>query len=327
MLDAFLPQPEMSDVRGWEWFYLQSLLANKTNVYEPQLGGINNVQWSPDGRLVAIGGRRGAQIYDPTSRQVVRSLPGHTRTIWSPNGLRLATVTKVQGKQFVQIWNTESWQVIDKLVGGGTVNVVAWSPDSSSLAWATGGRFSLWREGQKKAEPIRRPAKTRFGINSVAWGSEGRLLLLGGAASPIWFVTGTPSNEKLTHSFNGGARGLTHIAVHPDGTRFVNATLDGELDIREAEDGKLVHRFRAHNGHVSACDYSRDGECVVSGGGDNLVRIVNANTGQQVNQFPGHGAIIRSVDWSPTEDLIVSGSDDGTVRFWRPDESRDACGS
>ncbi len=323
-LDAFRPQLDRPDVRGWEWFYLKSLLAKESNVYEPQLGGINSVSWSSNGQLVAIGGRTGAMVYDPFSQQVVRSMPGHTHAAWSPNGLRLATATKEKGKNYVHVWTADSWQTTDTLASGGPVNVIAWSPDSSSLAWTTGLQFSFWREGQKEPQPLRQPTKKGFQLLAAAWGANSRLLMMAGKFPSTVCYWDTDDN-KLVRSFDAGAvRGVTHLALHPDGLRFVSGTIDGELGIREIQSGNLIRRFRAHNGQVLACDWSNDGKHIVSCGEDNLVRIFDVDTSQQVNQFPGHDAVVQSIDWSPTVELIVSGSADGTIRFWRPEESRDS---
>ena len=333
-IDAHLPQPGLPDQRGWEWYYLASLPYRHKNIFDSQLGPIEEVAWSPDGRLVAIGANRGVKIYEPISQQVVQAWSGvqaRPPLAWSPDGSQLAVTSSKDGQPVIKIWDTQSWQLahaLPRVVE--PVKDIAWRPDGQALAWIGGEVLELWEQGKQEPDTFHyeEPADTH--LHAMAWGPDGQRLVMANfheKAKPS--RTGLVLWDAQQKAFHRGiddvnSQYVSQIAWSPAGQRLATAGVRKKIKIWDVESWDEIIRIRGLKGQVAGVSWSPDGKRVVSGGEDNLVRIWDAETGKQLNLFPGHRYRIQTVDWSPSGDWIASGSMDGTVRFWRPSQDQEA---
>ncbi len=96
--------------------------------------GLFSVAWSPNGHLVAIGGRGTVQICRVPDFAVERSIDTGQGEIWglawSPDGMLLASAGK---DGTVQIWEEQDGKRVNKLFQGGWILDLGWNPDGSSL--------------------------------------------------------------------------------------------------------------------------------------------------------------------------------------------------
>lgn len=120
-----------SGVRVWDVRTRQRLYHQTTA--EVQFA----IDWSPDGRLLALGTRNGSIVFlRATDGKTVFTASGHkglvTRVRWSPDGRRIAT-SSVDGT--IKIWDAATAVNLITLTDeGGAVHALSWSPDSRRLA-------------------------------------------------------------------------------------------------------------------------------------------------------------------------------------------------
>ncbi|GHO69180.1 hypothetical protein KSC_080720 [Ktedonobacter sp. SOSP1-52] len=129
---------------------LLTSLLNPLTPYSAGTASITGLAWSPDGKYIAsslndpINESRNPQahpilIWDSSTGAVVKTLIGHTadayHVVWSPDGTYLASFSQ-NWDETVRVWNAKTGQLVHTVhaVGYGTMNELAWSPDSQYLA-------------------------------------------------------------------------------------------------------------------------------------------------------------------------------------------------
>jgi len=124
------------------------------------VAGVRSLDFSPNGRRLALGGNVAAQIFDPRSgRNLSPELPHPspvTQVCFSPDGRQLATGGNGNA---ARVWDTASGQPVSPWVRPGSdVTCLAWSPDGGSLLTGSlGGVVALWdpRTGQFRQNLVR----------------------------------------------------------------------------------------------------------------------------------------------------------------------------
>jgi WD40 repeat protein len=260
-------------------FALQTILDNVRE--HNQLEGhkeIEDVQFSPDGKLLATAESDCIIRLWNLKGQLLAVLKGHQRQIpdnegilgskvhFSPNGEYLATVDAEDG--IARLWNLKG-QLLTELKGHqGRVYEVLFSPDGKYLV--TKGEHAAW-----------------------LWNLKGQLLTeLKGHQDQISDVQFSPDGKLLATA--GGKDGTTQL-----------------LNLQ----GQQLAELKGHQGVVYKVLFSPDGEYLATRGEDGTVRFWNLK-GQQLAELKGHQGKVNDVQFSPHGERLATASDDGTARVW-----------
>jgi WD40 repeat protein/serine/threonine protein kinase len=323
-LNSLTPLPNTPDLRGWEWYYLVSLLKQGEDAFNPGIGAVYCVEWSPDGKLLAVSGEKGAAICDPVTQQVVQALPGQGWVAWSPDGSQVA-ILSIESPREVVIWDVALAKEIRRTpAGNDNLFALKWRSDGQALAWIYGQTLHVWRvddvESRKHEYQSR---EVRFGFRSLAWQPDGRALIVGDSY-PTVLVYWDAGREAFGKEFEDLGGRFPDLDWNAQTGQLALATASGQVPVWDMKVGKKSLELDGHRGYVSSVSWRADGERLASAGEDNLVRIWDPETQRQVNRLAGHAAPVGCVDWSPSGEQIASGDDDGIVRIWRPDLLGDA---
>lgn len=109
---------------------------------------------------------------------------------------------------------------------------------------------------------------------------------------------------------------ITKIAVLPDNRRFITASYDSTLQIRDINTGKSLQELNGHTSAVSDMVPATDGRFCVSASHDGTIRIWNTDTGKCIRILKGHTDYVEAVAICTDGRTCASASRDGTVRMW-----------
>lgn len=143
-LNATRPADGNMDLRGWEWYYLNSTQQHpvRSFTFPASIKNPRSVSWSPSGQWLAIGGGGGrgyfpyfsnVQVLDQTSGKTLHTLTERgSIPVWNSTGDKLAAVVE----DGVQVWEIPSGKSVKLIPGDSRRQIlsVEWSPTRDQLA-------------------------------------------------------------------------------------------------------------------------------------------------------------------------------------------------
>jgi WD40 repeat protein len=203
----------------------------------PGIGGINDLEVSPDGRTLALAGT-GARvalldISTPASPRRRAVLDGHrydvTTVSFSPDGRTLASGS---GDRTIRLWDITN---LDRPAGISTINgftsaliTVGFSRDGRTLAVGSfDTRIALWDVSDRRS-PRELPSIIGLGagVNAIEFSADGRLMAaaVGGSDGVVrmWDVS-DPADPAPYATLSGRYNGFASVAFAPRDAYLVGA--------------------------------------------------------------------------------------------------------
>jgi WD40 repeat protein/cytochrome c-type biogenesis protein CcmH/NrfG len=325
--DAVRVGPELLAALAWAgrpgWPSVGRLAAfapgPRRQLYLPPPNFYVPVALSPDGRLLAAGGRHrsAVQIFFLNENKPGLHLTGHRAGVrglsFSPNGRFLATCSDDHS---ARLWDVRTGREYLSLLGHtAPVTAVAFSLDGTLVATASNDQSArLWDARTGESLMTLRP---RLGpLSGVAFSPDGTHLAVANKAVALFELAGIQERRRLA----GHPSYVWGLAFHP--LRPLLAT-GGDNDravlFWDLKTGRLAAVRRSQQ--VGALAYSPDGELLAVGGRSRTagtvppIELHNLTTGQR-RSLRGHAGHVVCLAFDPAGKRLAAAGSGGPVVLW-----------
>jgi WD40 repeat protein len=289
---------------------------------------INHVAFSPDGKLLATGGRDNTiKLWEVKTGRVLRSSrttsDGAAHITFSPDGKLLASIGSFDSDFAVTLWNVMTGDKLRKLEGRSMVRAVAFSPDGKILASGHLDKtIKLWDVETGKV------IRTLLGRHGYEYGSlrftRGGETLISGSDIGI----GRYGYRTLTSwDLNSGAEIFT-ITGKTDDAYFVDALSpdvsilavvfqgrDDLIELRNVSTGKLVRTITSPV-KCTSLSFSTDGKFLAAENAGNEIALLDVSSGANLHTITGPPLIRDSFVFSPDAKTIATAHKNGAIKVW-----------
>lgn len=272
-----------------------------------------------------------------------RFLAGHTSTVggvaWSADGARVATAST---DHTVRIWDVATGMELRRADANNQAYSVAWSPDGSTLFFATGDRF-LYDRGNQGVDVFRwdlddPPAllyhAPEYPLNDAQGVQNGNAEKLMVAENTSHSIATSPSGDRLAliadHgvividlkdpdeilTLSGHTDLVYSVAWSPDETRLLTAGADQTARIWDARDGRLLRTIDSIGQVVTAAVWSPDGTGVALSTRQRSVVIFAADTGYKLMSLNATQGPVWDLAWSPDGAYLATADESGAILVW-----------
>lgn len=294
---------------------LAALAQSPLDWWQAGQKGVEALAVSPDGQLVASGGKDGSiRLWRGSSS--VATLQAHANAVlaldFSPDGQTLASADADHRIVLWQVAEHRARVVLDDHEG--PVHALVFSPDGRRLASAGADRRIVLRDGLSGAPlgaPLLAHADTVTGLafspdgeSLASVGYDGNLFLwrLDGSATPI----AQASHPAVLHD----------VAFAPDGKTLATASADRHVLLWQAP--RLIQLGDPLGGYeagVRKLAFSPDGRRLVAVGEQRQVRVHElTQPGRSAVEHPGHTGNAQAAIFLPDGSFLSGGDDDLLIR-------------
>lgn len=304
-------------------------------------GQVQNIRFSPNGKLLAGGGSDGQIIlWDVATGKILRKMKGHAKTVYevtfNKDGSLLASageegtacVWEVATGKNIGCFQNKPFPTFTGIFKQDLVSVsfVVFSPNSRYIYFSGDNGYIMKADIKTAVSGKIQPAEVIHSTNepSGRWYST----VTGGTISQDEkYLVVTVGNQVRFIDLNDGlmvryfryeGNYLNDVVNGPMPNTVVTWSYDGKVTFWNATNGRILSSYQVSDPeNYSGASFSRDGKLMVTSAYGTSVRVWDLTKGKLIATLGGHRQIVRMSRFSPTEDLIASGSYDGTVKLWR----------
>ncbi len=301
------PIPELANITSEN--------ANKIQVVSRWNSGIiYDLEYSPDGDLLALSSPSGITIYNSSTKNIIIKINTNAGIFgidFSPDGTLLAAGSVDKS---VTIWKVNDGSLLREMQGH-TWNVVKvdFSPDGKFLASASADdTIRIW--DVESGVSVRQINAQMGNVNDLAYSPDGEWLAAAYAqkAIIIWNI----NDMNLKKIYTGFLDEAYTLGFSPDGALLATGSFDQTVRLRDIKNDKLVWS-KDINDNIHQIVFSKDGSYLVTGTGSGVIQFWNVENGEILKDLHKHTAAIEALAIHPNGEMLASAARDGKVIFWR----------
>jgi WD40 repeat protein len=242
-------------------------------------GSVNSVAFSPDGRLLASGGRDSVILWDTTSGEKMKSLGSNAvnSVAFSPDGRLLAS----GGRDSIILWDTATWEKMKEFQGHTRpVKSIKFDPASKLLASGSNDRtIAIWDTiSGKKLHTL--DTHSRF-VQSIDISPDGRLLASVGNNPNIvlWDMVSGLILKRIPTLERSVA---LSVKFSLDGKTVVSSFNNGRIDFWDVKAGNTTKQLSHGRNSVNSVAFSQDGKMFASGDSGGNIKLWIYDTAERL---------------------------------------------
>ena len=272
--------------------------------------GNHAVDFSSDGRYLAVASHIGVWIYEVATNRYVTLLPTErppTSVSFSPVG---ATLAAGLYNHTVALWQVNTGRRIGTLRRDPLYFPIAvFSPDGTTLATGSNdGMVQLWDLGTLTVVAVLE-GHTR-GVEGLVFSPDGNTLASSGDNNiKLWDVAA----RKERGTLEGHSDRVRTLAFSPDGGRLASGSWDGTARLWDVAAREQIATLYVHVTGPTSVAFSPDGSTLTTGSVKFMIHW-DVATRDRISTQSTHSRWIQSLTYSPADpNLLVSTSYDGVI--------------
>lgn len=279
---------------------------------------VNAAAYSPDGKLLAIGGSNGTiALFDVATAARAGTVAGSTPVTglaWGAGGTTLLAVAADGAVRGFPIGR----RAIS--AGGGPIFSVGYDRSGARMVVAStgaAGQLVVHTPGSSAALPLPSSFGRPDGTSAVS--PDGRLIATGSRSGKVALVGG--DGVRISTVLSGATDVIESLGFRPDGKVLAAASDDGRVHVWDLRDPSAPAVLPAldSGGLAASIAFSPDGRLLAAAGVDKKVHLWNIGDAahpRALGTLGGFDNYAWSVAFSPDSKTLAAGGADDTIRLW-----------
>ncbi|RKU30871.1 hypothetical protein C6497_04130 [Candidatus Poribacteria bacterium] len=295
-------------------------------------GGINLMQFSPDGSFLVVGTDVGVWVYDTdtgNAKELSSDEPAHINALaFSPDGKILATGGF--SNPIIQLWELDTGKKLNNFrfkSETGSVVGLAFTEDGNKLIiFDKFGELRHWQIQTNRIVFNTHSVSNNF--QAIAYSKRHNIFATGQEIGSIHvFDASSGKRQKglIGHSslLKRDDKDIWSLAFSSDGSKLASGSMDKTVRLWDVVNRKHIARFSGHQSWITALALSSDGSILASGDANKRIILWDTQSKEKRVELEGHTSGIPSLVFSPDGTILASASYDGSIRFWNPNTGKE----